>query len=378
MKKVISILMATALCISMFAACGGSGGSTSTTAAPAATAAAAATTAAAAAAPAATEAAPTATEAAKPSFEKMTIQVGSATQSADTDMYYVIVTETSKRLEEWTDGAVKLEYVGDGALGNDSELAEALKLGTIDGAIITSSAFAASVPCVGLFDMPYVFENADAVYDFIDNSETIHTIEHKIKDGFGATFIGCEHNGFRNTLNNIKPITKADDFSGLKIRVMESPVYMQLFSLLGANPTPMSISECLTGLEQHTVDGMDHPIAASYNAGGYKLVKYFDLTQHTTTEAAVCIRSAVFDKMSPELQELFYKAAKEAQEVERARLQELEEDMLKEMEDYGTIVGREIDVASIREKVAPMYAEYRDSLDPEVFDEAMKYLGIEF
>lgn len=311
-------------------------------------------------------------------FEPMTIQIGSANPSTDSDIFYVTVMETSKRLEEWTDGAVKLEYIGDGATGNDSELAEGLKIGTLDGAIIVTSVFASSVPCVGLFDMPYVFENAEAVYDFVDNSDVIHTIYDKIEDQYNAKVIGWGHNGFRNTLNNVRPITCAADFEGLKIRVMESPVYMELFSLLGANPTPMAISECLTGLEQKTVDGMDHPVAASYNAGGYKLVKYFDLTQHTATEMALCIRADLFESFSPELQDLFYKAAAEAQIVAREKLASLEDQMLSEIETYGTQVGRNIDVASIREKLAPMYAEYRDSLDPEVFDAAMEYLGITY
>lgn len=314
--------------------------------------------------------------AADSSFEKMTIQIGSATQSGETDSYYVLVSETSKRLEEWTGGAVKLEYLGDGQLGNDSELAEAIKLGTIDGAVITSAPLAASVPAVGLFDMPYLFTDAGAAYDFLDNSPVNQEIEQKIAEAYHGVVIGWAYNGFRNTLNNVKPIHGVADFAGLKIRVMESPVYMQLFSMLGANPTPMSISECLTGLEQGTVDGMDHPITASYNAGGYKLVKYFDLTQHTCTVAALTIRKDVFDKMSPELQELFYKAAAEAEQVQRERLKELEDSMLAEMEDYGVIVGRDVDIAGIQSAVLPMYSDYRDGLDPAVFDAALDYLGI--
>lgn len=310
------------------------------------------------------------------SFPNMTIQVGSATQSSETDGLYVLVNETSKRLEEWTDGAVKLEYLGDGQLGNESELTEAIKLGTVDAIIVTTAPLSASVPAAGIFDMPYIFTGADQAFDFLDNSDVVKTISSKVEESFKGTIIGWAHNGFRQTLNNVRPIKSVSDFKGLKIRVMESPVYMQLFSLLGANPTPMAISECLTGLEQGTVDGMDHPISASYNAGGYKLVKYFDLTQHTCTEAAFMIRTEVLDQMTPELQELFYKAAKEAQDIQRAKLQELEDGMLKEMEDYGVIVGRNVDIESIQNAVLPMYKDYRDKLDPEVFDEAMKYLGI--
>lgn len=309
-------------------------------------------------------------------FPDMTIQVGSATQSSETDGFYVLVNETAKLLSEWTDGAVKLEYLGDGQLGNESELAEAIKLGTIDAAIITTAPLSASVPAIGLFDMPYLFTSAEQAFDFLDNSEAIESIKEKVNDSYGGTIIGWAHNGFRHTLNNTHPIKSASDFKGLKIRVMESPVYMQLFSLLGANPTPMAISECFTGLEQGTVDGMDHPISASYNAGGYKLVKYFDLTQHTCTEAAFMIRTEVFEAMSPELQDLFYKAAKEAQDIQRAKLQELENGMLEEMEAYGVTVGRSVDVESIQSAVLPMYKDYRDNLDPEIFDEAMQYLNI--
>lgn len=309
-------------------------------------------------------------------FEKMVLQVGSATPTTEKESFYILVTDMSKRLQEGTGGAVSLEYMGDGQLGNDTELSEAIKLGTIDAAVITVAPLGANVPAMGIFDMPYLFTSDEVVYDFIDNSPVVKKIEEKLKESCNATPISWAHNGFRNTLNNVRPIKSVADFSGLKIRVMESPVYMQLFSLLGANPTPMSISECMTGLEQKTVDGMDHPITASYNAGGYKLVKYFDLTKHTCTEAVFMINNDVYNAMPPELQALFKKAGAEARAVQREKLKELEDGMLQEMEDYGVIVGRDVDVASIQKAVLPMYKDYRDKLDPEIFDETLQYLGI--
>ena len=309
-------------------------------------------------------------------MKKMVIQVGSPTQTSDKDGFYILVTEISNRLEEWTEGAVKLEYLGDGQLGNDSELQEALKLGTIDAAVTVVAPMASSIPAMGLFDMPYLFTNKEEVYDFVDNAPVVKKLEDEIEDTFGAKVIAWEHNGFRNTLNNERPIKTVEDFSGLKIRVMESPVYMELFSTLGANPTPMAISECLTGLEQKTVDGMDHPISASYNSGGYKLVKYFDLTQHTCTEAVFVIRKEVFDKMTPEIKDLFMKAASEAESVQRVKLSEYEEMMLEEIEEYGVVVGRDVDVQAIQKEVLPMYKKYRENLKTELFDEALDYLNI--
>lgn len=347
LKAPVSCVLALAM-LSMLCACGGGGGGSPAASSPAAT-----------------------------EFEEMTLQVGSATASAPTESYFIVVDEMSKRLQEWTGGKVSLEYMGDGQLGNDSELYEAVKIGTVDAAIIAVAPLASSVPSVGIFDMPYIFTSNEKAYDFIDNSEVVKTIERKIQETINAKVVSWSHNGFRNTLNNVRPIKSADDFKGLKLRVMESPLYMELFGLLGANPTPMSISECLTGLEQKTVDGMDHPVTASYNAGGYKLVKYFDLTRHTCTEGVLFINNDVFGGMSPELQELFIKAGLEARQVQRSKLEELEDGMLQEMEDFGVTVGRDVDMESIQKAVLPMYTGYRDKLDPEVFDEALKYLGIE-
>ncbi|MCD8350415.1 MAG: TRAP transporter substrate-binding protein [Planctomycetaceae bacterium] len=309
-------------------------------------------------------------------FRKMVIQVGSATPKGPQDGYCNLVEAISERLEEWTDGAVSLDYLGSGQLGNDAELAEAIKLGTIDAAMITVSAMSSSVPSVGIFDMPYIFATKETVFDFIDNSPVMKKIDAKLRQGFNAVAIGWAHNGYRNVLNNIRPITTADDLTNLKIRVMESPVYMQLFRLLGANPTPMSISECMTGLEQRTIDGMDHPISAAVSEGTYKLVKYYDLTNHTCTEAVFVVNGDFFDSFPPELQEMFVRAGMEARAVQREKLEKREQAMLAEIEASGVKVGRDVDIPSIQRKVLPMWKDYRDNLDPEIFDEAMHYLGL--
>ncbi len=310
-------------------------------------------------------------------FKSMTIQVGSATPKGPNDGYCNLIEAISERLEKWTDGAVKLEYLGSGQLGNDAELAEAIKLGTVDGAIITSAAIASSVNSIGAFDMPFLFSKREALFDLIDNSDACKKIEAKILDGINGRVLSWAFNGYRNVLNNIRPIKSAADFAGMKIRVMESPVYMQLFRLLGANPTPMSISECITGLEQGTVDGMDHPISAAVSEGTYKLVKYYDLTNHTCTVAFFVLNKVVLDAMSPELRDLFVKAGREARQVQRDKLREREEGLLKVIADSGVKVGRDIDLKSIQEKVMPMWKDYRKNLDPEIFDQVLKHLGIE-
>ncbi len=310
-------------------------------------------------------------------FKKMVIQVGSATPKGPQDGYCNLVEAISERLEEWTNGAVSLDYLGSGQLGNDAELAEAIKLGTIDAAMITVSAMSSSVPSVGIFDMPYIFATKEKVFDFLDNAPVMKKINGKLREGFNAVALSWAHNGYRNLLNNIRPIKSADDLANLKIRVMESPVYMQLFRLLGANPTPMSISESMTGLEQRTIDGMDHPISAAVSEGTYKLVKYYDLTNHTCTEAVFVLNGDFFDSLPPELQDMFVRAGMEARAVQRDKLEKREQAMLAEIEASGVQVGREVDIPSIQRKVLPMWKDYRDHLDPEIFDEAVKYLGID-
>src|SRR5262245_51462130 len=87
--------------------------------------------------------------------------------------------------------------------------------------------------------------------------------------------------GFRELTNSRRPVTKVDDIAGLKIRVVQSPRYIDLFNALGANAVPMPSTELYTALETGTVDGQENPAPSILTAKLNEVQKYLTLTNHT-------------------------------------------------------------------------------------------------
>src|SRR6185436_15247253 len=99
------------------------------------------------------------------------------------------------------------------------------------------------------------------------------------KDIVAITF--WDLGGFRNATNSKRPIARVEDFSGLKIRVIANPVYLETFKLLGANPVPMNFAEVYTALDQKAIDGQENPFSVIRSAKLYEVQKYLSLTNHT-------------------------------------------------------------------------------------------------
>jgi len=97
-------------------------------------------------------------------------------------------------------------------------------------------------------------------------------------------------NGFRNVGNNTRPVVTPDDMKGIKIRVFESQMYIDMFEALGAIPTPMAMSEVFTALQQKTIDGVENAVVQIYASKYQEVMKYLTITEHTYNPQIVTIR----------------------------------------------------------------------------------------
>jgi tripartite ATP-independent transporter DctP family solute receptor len=123
--------------------------------------------------------------------------------------------------------------------------------------------------------------------------------------------------GFRNMTNSKRPIAKAEDVAGLKIRVIASPVYIDLFSTLGANPVPMTFGEVYGALESRAIDGQDNPVGVIESAKFAEVQKYLSLTRHVYTGMPFMMSKKTWDGMSEAERKIIREAADEAKQEER-------------------------------------------------------------
>lgn len=151
-------------------------------------------------------------------------------------------------------------------------------MGTIQMALPSTSVLTAYNERIGVLDMPYLFTDAQSAFDALDGKLGEQIDEWIAGNGFIS--LGYVYNGPRCTTNSVRPIYTPDDLAGLKIRVMNSPVFIRMYEVLGANATPMSFSELFTGLQQHTVDGQENPPTLIYASGFQQVQKYLTIDNH--------------------------------------------------------------------------------------------------
>lgn len=108
--------------------------------------------------------------------------------------------------------------------------------------------------------------------------------------------------GFRNLTNSKRPIKQPSDFKGLRIRVMENPVYLATFKALGANPVPMAWTEALTALQQGVIDGQENPVNVIYAFKLYETQKYLSLTRHTYAPALFVMGLNLYNSLPADVQ----------------------------------------------------------------------------
>ena len=136
-------------------------------------------------------------------------------------------------LEAETGGEVEVQLFPNGQLGSEEQVIDGIKLNTIDVTIVSAGNLAGAVPEVDLFNLPFVFKDQDNFYRVLDGPIG-DVVGNAIEARTNSVMLGYISFGTRNAWNSERPIKSPEDFEGLKIRVMGSPVLLDSFNAFGA------------------------------------------------------------------------------------------------------------------------------------------------
>lgn len=271
------------------------------------------------------------------------------------DGFHIAAVKFKELVEEQTDGKVKIDIFPNASLGDERTLLEGMQMGTLEMGVITNGPIANFVPEIAVFELPFLFDSREQVYNVLDGpvgQEVLDTLSKADLKG-----LAFAERGFRNLTNSKRPVTKAADVEGLKIRVMENPVYIDTFKALGANAVPMAWTETLTALQQGTIDGQENPIVVIHSYKINETQKYLSLTRHTYAPATIIMSQEVFDSFPADIQETIIACAQEAARYERKWNEDQEDTQVQELRDLGMEIS-EVDVESFRNAVEPVYDKY--------------------
>ncbi|MDQ2081164.1 TRAP transporter substrate-binding protein [Xanthobacteraceae bacterium Astr-EGSB] len=265
-----------------------------------------------------------------------------------------------------TNGKINVRLFSAGQLGGDMTTVSALQGGTIDMTVLNTGVLAPVEKNTAIFDFPYLFNNeaeADAVVD--------GPAGKKIHDMLVAkNLIGLAYfeNSFRQTTNTRRPITKLEDFAGLKLRILQLPLFIDVFRELGVNPLPLPFPELYTALEQKVVDGQENPPNTIYYSKIHEVQKYLSLTNHVFNPQSLLISKKTWDAMSPAEKDVISQAAKEAAIYERKESREQTKKSIDLIRQAGVAVNEipPAEIERIRQKVKPVVDKYSKEIDPEL------------
>jgi TRAP-type transport system periplasmic protein len=261
-------------------------------------------------------------------------------------------------VEQKSGGKIKVRLFPSGQLGGDLQTVSSLQGGTLDMTVLNAGLLVGQVKEFGLFDLPFLFQSgkeADAVVDGPFGQKLAESLTSKNLVGLGYWDLG-----FRNLTNGRRPVAKLEDIQGLKVRVLQSPLYIELFNSLGANAVPLPFPELYTALEQKTVDGQENPVTVIQTSKFAEVQKYLTYTRHVYNPQIVIFSKRVWDRYDPDEKKLVEEAAAEAKVFQRQVSRDTEAKAAEQLKAQGmqlTELSAE-EIARLREKVKPVVEKF--------------------
>ncbi|KYO51741.1 TRAP transporter substrate-binding protein DctP [Tistrella mobilis] len=299
----------------------------------------------------------------------VTLKLGWTTSDGATDPYAIAARDFAAALEAEMPGVFEVKYFPNRQLGDEKEMIEGMSFGTIDGGIITNAVIANVEPAFQLLDLPFLFANEAQAHKVLDG-DVGQELMGKLRNR-GIIGLGFAEGGFRHMINNTRPVAQPDDVSGVKYRVMQNPVFLEMFSSLGGNPVPMAWGETFTAVQQGTIDGLEIPVAVIQANKFAEVTKYLSLTRHTYSALGVLISKRSFEKMTREQQEAVLRAAPKAIAAQRAQVAENTTRIIEELKAAGMTVNEINDPAAFRAKVTGVYDRFKPRIGAELMDKAL-------
>ena len=279
----------------------------------------------------------------------------------------------AKYINEKSKGSMEVQVFPLGQLGGERSLAEQVQTGSLHVATVSSGVLANFVPEFAIIELPFIFPGKEVAWKVLEDKEVIEMLA-KYCDSRGFVFIGYTENGFGDITNSKRPIKKPDDLRGLKIRVVVSPIYIDTFKALGANPTSLPLPEVYNALQQKMIDGQDNSLYTSVMMKFTEVNKFATITNHILNECPVVVNSKFWKSLTPDQQKVFREAAEvqtmvNRQAITKGSTDAIEKARAQQVDLYTLSVQ---DREAFKKAVSPVYDKYKGAFSTAWYDFFLK------
>jgi len=270
-------------------------------------------------------------------------------------------------LKQRTDGRYSIEVYHSAQLGEEKDTIEQTQSGVIDLDRVSMGPFNGIVPETAVPSLPYMFRSVEHMRHVMDGP-----IGDEILKAFEAhNLVGLAFydSGARSFYNTKKDIASMADMKGMKFRVIQSDVFVDMVNALGANATPMAYGEVYSALQTGVIDGAENNWPSFESAKHYEVAKHYTLDEHQIVPEVLVMSKVSWDKLSPEDQAIVRQAAKDSV-VKMRELWDAQEKKSRDIVEKAGVKVSGIDKQPLIDAMKPVYDKYLST--PELKDLAAR------
>ena len=270
-------------------------------------------------------------------------------------------------VSEKSGGTLQIVIYPASALGDDVKIVELMQEGIVDISFSNPVAKAANViPDMNVFSFPFLFVSVEHGKAFAKSEKGAELL--KSAENHGLVGLGFTNFFPRYPINRIKPITKVEDFKGLKFRTMGLPAALDTYRYLGANTVSIPFPELYSSLQLGVIDGVENDLLTILSQNYYEVAKYLTLVPVWPFATVALMSKKTWDKLSTTHQQILRESVPEALEVMSSEYERSFDAVIGILESRGVTVTKPTDIKPFIEAVQPVYDELLSKLTKEQQD----------
>jgi tripartite ATP-independent transporter DctP family solute receptor len=270
-------------------------------------------------------------------------------------------------VEKEAKGQIKVSIFPAGQLGSQADLLKQVKSGSLQMSLGESGAFANYDKELGVLALPFLFSDYEQYHKVVDG-EIGQRLNKKLVDVGGMRTIAFYDGGIRDIYSSKKPVKTIDDLKGMKIRTPQSPIFIDTFKALGANPTPVAAGDIYTSMQTGLVDSMEGTTETGWTFKIHEVGKYISRTRHINTDVQLAVNEKWLQSLPAEQRDLILKAAKDSEKFQRDEWKKKEQEFLDKLKGEGKMEVVDTDLKPFKDGVADVYKKFKEETKSDILD----------
>ena len=273
--------------------------------------------------------------------------------------------------EAATGNAVVVRLFPSGTLGQEREVVQQLQEGLVDFMVSGTAIWGSVAPKLQVFDFPFLWRDMAHVHTVVDGPVGREAADYLERTVRMRPFAWGDSFGFRNVITRSRVVTEASHLAGLKLRTIQSPIYVKAVELMGASPTPMAFGEVYTSMQTGVIDGYEHDASTTLQQRFYEVAHHMARTRHIAGVLGLWASTAGLARLPAGFREPIERAALNAAAYQRAMGPKEDATALAELTKRGMAI-RDINAAEFSQRARTLWETEASALGVSSWLEAIR------